>query len=86
MLQLRPKAVPKTTSTNRKSDVYTESQALYRVSGIQRCTVNKGQNPASGSLESSKGGIHFPGGTVVKNLPANAGDVGLNLDWKGPLE
>ena len=57
-----------------------------RVSGIQRCTVNKGQNLASGSLQSSKGGIDFPGGTVVKNLPANARDVGLILDWKDRLE
>ena len=31
----------------------------------------------------------FPGGTVVKNLPANAGDArdeGLILSWEGPLE
>ena len=27
----------------------------------------------------------FPGGTVVKNLPANAGEVG-SLGGKGPLE
>ena len=23
----------------------------------------------------------FPGGAVVKNLPANAGDTGLSPDW-----
>ena len=38
--------------------------------------MNKGHNPASGRLQSSKGGIACPGGTVVKNLPANAGDAG----------
>ena len=33
--------------------------------------------------------LGFPGGTVVKNLPANAGDArdeGLILSWEGPLE
>ena len=48
--------------------------------------MNKGHNPASGRLQSSKGGIACPGGTVVKNLPASARDVGLILDWKDPLE
>ena len=28
----------------------------------------------------------FPGGLVVKNLPANAEDVGLILDWEDSLE
>ena len=28
----------------------------------------------------------FPGGSVVKNLPANTGDMGLILDWEDPLE
>ena len=28
----------------------------------------------------------FPGGLVVKNLPANAEDVGLILGWEDPLE
>ena len=31
----------------------------------------------------------FPGGSVVKNLPANAGDIrdmGFILGWKNPLE
>ena len=28
----------------------------------------------------------FSGGSVVKNLPANAGDVGQSLGWKDPLE
>ena len=28
----------------------------------------------------------FPGGSVIKNPPANAGDVGLILGWKDPLE
>ena len=28
----------------------------------------------------------FPGGSAVKNLPANAGDVGLTLDQEDPLE
>ena len=28
----------------------------------------------------------FPGGSVVKNPPANAGDVGLILGWEDPLE
>ena len=27
----------------------------------------------------------FPGGSVVKNLPANAGDIGLILGQKEPL-
>ena len=28
----------------------------------------------------------FPGGSAVKNPPANAGDVGLIPGWKDPLE
>ena len=28
----------------------------------------------------------FPDGSVVKNPPANAGDVGLSLGWEDPLE
>ena len=28
----------------------------------------------------------FPGGTVVKNLPASAGDAGLVPGWEDPLE
>ena len=28
----------------------------------------------------------FPGGTVVKNPPANAGDMGLIPCWEDPLE
>ena len=28
----------------------------------------------------------FPGGSVVKNLPANAGDMDLILGWIDPLE
>ena len=28
----------------------------------------------------------FPGGLVVKNLPANAGDMGLILGLEDPLE
>ena len=28
----------------------------------------------------------FPGGSVVKNLPADAEDVGLILGWEDPLE
>ena len=28
----------------------------------------------------------FPGGSVVKNPPANAGDTRLILGWEGPLE
>ena len=27
----------------------------------------------------------FPGGSVVKNPPANAGDAGLSLGWEDPL-
>ena len=30
--------------------------------------------------------VDFPGGAMVKNLPANAGDVGLILGQKDPLE
>ena len=33
--------------------------------------------------------MSFPGGLVVKNLPANAGDVRdevLSVGWKDPLE
>ena len=28
----------------------------------------------------------FPGGSVVKNPPAKAGDEGLSLDWEDLLE
>jgi len=28
----------------------------------------------------------FPGGSVVKNPPANAGDMGSPLGWENPLE
>ena len=28
----------------------------------------------------------FPGGSVVKNLPANEGDMGSALGWEEPLE
>ena len=28
----------------------------------------------------------IPGGSVVKNPPANAGDLGLIPGWEGPLE
>ena len=28
----------------------------------------------------------FPGGSVVKNLPAKTGDMGLILGWEDPLE
>ena len=28
----------------------------------------------------------FPGGSVVKNPPANTGEVGLILGWEDPLE
>ena len=28
----------------------------------------------------------FPGGSAIKNPPANAGDVGLIPGWKDPLE
>ena len=28
----------------------------------------------------------FPSGSVVKNLPANAGDIGSSLGWEDPLE
>ena len=35
------------------------------------------------SSSSSRG---FPGGTAVKNLPANAGDVVWSLGWDNPLE
>ena len=28
----------------------------------------------------------FPGGSEVKNLPANVGDVGLISSWEGPLK
>ena len=28
----------------------------------------------------------FPRGSVVKNLPVNAGDAGLTLGWEDPLE
>ena len=30
--------------------------------------------------------LSFPGGSVVKNLPASAGDVGLILGWEDALE
>ena len=28
----------------------------------------------------------FPGGSVVKNLPASVGDTALSLHWEHPLE
>ena len=31
-------------------------------------------------------GAGFPGGSVVKNLAANTGDMGLVLGWEDPLE
>ena len=34
-------------------------------------------------LQYSRG---FPGGAVVKNLPANAGDTGSIPGWEDPLE
>ena len=30
--------------------------------------------------------MDFLGSSVVKNLPANAGEAGQSLGWKGPLE
>ena len=33
---------------------------------------------------SNRGG--FPGGSVVRNLPASAGDLGSILSWEDPLE
>ena len=30
--------------------------------------------------------MDFPGGSVVKNLSASAGDAGLTLGWEDPLE
>ena len=30
--------------------------------------------------------LHFPGGSVVKNPPANARDTGLIPGWEDPLE
>ena len=30
--------------------------------------------------------LGFPGGSVVKNLPANAGDTGSIPGWEDPLE
>ena len=30
--------------------------------------------------------VGLPGGTVVKNLPANVGDPGSILSWEDPLE
>ena len=38
------------------------------------------------SLSSSKSIKGFPVGPMVKNLPANAGDVGLSLGQEDPLE
>ena len=29
---------------------------------------------------------HFPGGSVIMNSPASAGDMGLSLGWEDPLE
>ena len=37
-------------------------------------------------LKSLSGKCGFPGGLVVKNPPANAGDSGLIPDWEDPLE
>ena len=34
-------------------------------------------------LRSNKQGL--PGGSVVRNLPANAGDMGLSLVWEDPV-
>ena len=30
--------------------------------------------------------MDFPGGSVVKHLPANVEDTGLILNWEDPLE
>ena len=30
--------------------------------------------------------LGFPGGSIVKNLPANAGDTGSIPGWEGPLK
>ena len=38
------------------------------------------------SLSSSKSIKDFPVGPMVKNLPANAGDMGLSLGQEDPLE
>ena len=42
-----------------------------------------------GQFLSLKTHVHnwgFPGGSVVKNSPANAGDMALSLDREDPLE
>ena len=45
------------------------------------CTATQLHNP---SLESTI--LGFPGGPVVRNLPADAGDTGSTLSWEDPLE
>ena len=43
---------------------------------------NDGYQPSSGTVCCSR----FSGGSVVKNLPTNAGDTGSILGWEDPLE
>ena len=39
-----------------------------------------------GSKNELRGEVGFPGGSVVKNPPANAGDTSSSLAWEDPLE
>ena len=51
---------------------------IHNVNEIELlCPVLTLFSEASGSLSIIKKGRDFPGGTVVKNPPANAGDTGL---------
>ena len=42
-----------------------------------------GKYPIAHVINSNQG---FPGGSMVKNPPANAGDAGSILGWEDPLE
>ena len=57
--------------------------ADYQCCGNSRCTA-KGLSHTHTSIHSPARG--FPGGSAVKNLPANAGDLGFIPGWEDPLE
>ena len=48
--------------------------------------TEKGERNFTAVLLSREGILGFPGGSVVKNPPANAGGRGLTLGQKEPLE
>ena len=53
-----------------------------RVLGQQRLLQRLEENRGAQTLGSGGISMGFPGGSVLKNLPANAGDTGLIWVWK----